>query len=425
MKKTFTDSEDHGKIILIGVALLIWALILFSFRTYGYNKTWSLWHVPAERQAFWDFRLIPGSAESFQHGFEPSIINPSDPAQRIFNYPAFWRLFFYSGLKMSDTIWVGICMNILFLIGVFLFPRKLSFLGAIAMLFVVFSPVSMLLYERGNVDLIVFFFCALIVTFEQNSTDFSVVLIVVGIIVKIYPFFGVTVFMDKTKDRFWKIFIGCIILLLVYMAATWNSMTASWTLTMRGDEISYGTNVFFNAYETPILQAFANSANLTWVVKNISLAIGVLLVILATVSALRKLDSADTVMGKNLAAFRMGASIYVGTFLLGNNWDYRLAFLVLVVPQLVEWTTSLNKRIGSVAVYSLVAIYISCWHFIAWYSPIITTHIERLTMLFILDELANWMLMVWLAYLLAVSAPDWMKEQVGTRLFRRSVLPVP
>jgi hypothetical protein len=25
----------------------------------------------------------------------------------------------------------------------------------------------------------------------------------------------------------------------------------------------------------------------------------------------------------------MGASIYVGTFLLGNNWDYRLAFLMI------------------------------------------------------------------------------------------------
>ena len=60
-------------------------------------------------------------------------------------------------------------MIMLFFIGVFLFPQNLTISDALWMLFVVFSPASMLLYERGNVDLIVFFLCVAIVL----ATDYS------------------------------------------------------------------------------------------------------------------------------------------------------------------------------------------------------------------------------------------------------------
>jgi hypothetical protein len=38
-----------------------------------------------------------------------------------------------------------------------------------------------------------------------------------------------------------------------------------------------------------------------------------------------------------LRAFWAGAGIYVGTFVVAVNWDYRLIFLLMVTAQLVEW----------------------------------------------------------------------------------------
>src|SRR5690349_6408740 len=139
----------------------MWLLLLVLFRSYGYSKTWSLWKVPTKEPVFFDFRLIPGSAESFAHGYEPSIENPYDPSQRIFNYPAFWRLFFYTGITQADTTWIVILMIVLYFCGVVLFPQNLPVVGALWMFVIVFSPACMLLYERGNVDLVVFFICAL------------------------------------------------------------------------------------------------------------------------------------------------------------------------------------------------------------------------------------------------------------------------
>src|SRR6266540_3370006 len=155
------EKQHYGKLVLIGIATLMWLLILVLFKTYGYEETWQLWKVPTQNLPFLDFRLIPGSAESFTHGYEPSIENPYDPTQRIFNYPAFWRLFFYTGITQDDTTWIVILMIILFFCGVILFPQNISISSALWMLLIVFSPASMLLYERGNVDLIVFLICVL------------------------------------------------------------------------------------------------------------------------------------------------------------------------------------------------------------------------------------------------------------------------
>ena len=118
------ERDNYGKLILIGTSVLMWLLIMFSFRVIGYKETWHVWKVPTWKVTFLDFRLIPGSAESFANGYEPSIENPMDPTQRIFNYPAFWRLFFYTGITQADTVWISVSMILLFFIGAFSVPRK-------------------------------------------------------------------------------------------------------------------------------------------------------------------------------------------------------------------------------------------------------------------------------------------------------------
>ena len=67
------ERDNYGKLILIGTSVVMWLLIMFSFRAIGYEETWHLWKIPTWKVAFMDFRLIPGSAESFANGFEPTV----------------------------------------------------------------------------------------------------------------------------------------------------------------------------------------------------------------------------------------------------------------------------------------------------------------------------------------------------------------
>ena len=405
---SFRDaSEKYGKVFLITSSLVVGLVILLLFKVYGYDETWKLWRVPVQHPQFADFRLIPGSAESYREGFEPTQRNPRDPHNRIFNYPAFWRLFFHTNITQDDTVWIVMVMLVLFFVSVFLFPQNITILDSIGMLFVIFSPAAMLLYERGNVDLIVFFLCALTVLSIDYSPFITTALLIFAMVVKLYPLFGVTVLLKESKSRFIGLFLGCFGVLGIYLYETIKSFKASWGLTMRGAEISYGANVLFlrySQYFSDLLDVSPTSPLL----KYGPIILAFVLIMAAGVIGITRREALASSSARNLAAFRMGASIYVGTFLLGNNWDYRLAFLILVMPQILQWAKHTDRSYSFAARTVLALVLISCWHFVVWFAPSLMNVKE---LLFGIDELANWMLVAGFSYLLSASMPDWMKEQ--------------
>jgi hypothetical protein len=109
---------------------------------------------------------------------------------------------------------------------------------------------------------------------------------------------------------------------------------------------------------------------------------------------------------RNLDAFRMGAAIYTGTFLLGHNWDYRLIFLVLRIPQ-TAWahTTEVNHR--SLAFCTLALSYLTCWFLLFRIVSVKPGHLYEL--LFLIDQTANWALFASVVCLLGMSAPAWLR----------------
>ncbi|HEX2991846.1 MAG TPA: hypothetical protein VHO49_14275 [Anaerolineales bacterium] len=408
--------RNQGTFLLLAGTLLIWMVILILFNALGYNNTWQLWNVDPQSLPFMDFRLIPGSAESYARGYEPSVENPYDPNGRIFNYPAFWRLFFYTGISQDDTIWVSVTMIVLFFISVIFFPEKLSTAGALGMIAVLFSPASMLLYERGNVDLIVFVLCVGIVLVSGVSAGTAAGLIFVGGVVKMFPIFGLSVLLREPKKRFLLFSVVSSLALLLYMLLTWDSVKAAWNFTMRGDGASYGTSVFATRYGPAIVRTFSKwfpASQIEFFMQYGFLALAFILFLLVILLAFRNSENPLVLSERNLAAFRMGSSIYVGTFLLGNNWDYRLAFLVLLVPQLVQWINSSTGTLRRAAWLSMGLVLLSCWHFLIVEIPlagIFDSAADSMKFWIILDEAFNWMLFASLAFLLVASAPGWVKE---------------
>jgi hypothetical protein len=411
--------ENKGKSLLIAGIILMWVFLGILFNDYGYYKTWHLLGVPAQKTAFRDFQLIPGSAESFRHGFEPSVENPYDPGQRIFNYPAFWRLFFYTNITLSDTVWIVVLLLILYFISIVLFPQKLSVFDALLTLLVVFSPASMLLYERGNADLFVFFICAMIILVTEYSANLSAGLVVFGAVVKMFPLFGLTVLLKEPKQRFYKLTIISIVFMVIYGLLTFQSQSASWNTTMRGDGISYGSFVLITRLGDYLQDLFPNLLSFgQWQILFESLAL--ILILLAGIFAIREPSLLDASHERNLAAFRMGASIYVGTFLLGNNWDYRLAFLVFAVPQLSQWLWIENKRYRWIVIGTLILMFLTCWSFRVQFDLPFIPLKDSVNRIFVVDELINWLLVPGFTYLLVASFPEWLKVDLrkimgGTR----------
>jgi hypothetical protein len=338
-------------------------------------------------------------------------------------------LFFYSGITQADTIWISITMIVLFFVSVFLFPEKLSISGAVGMLLVLFSPASMLLYERGNADLFVFFVCAMAVLATSYSAYLATGLILFAAIMKLFPILGLSVLLKESKKKFLWLSGASVFVLLVYMVVTWDSVMAAWTRTERGYVISYGTDILVTRYTlqlTHILTRWFDPPQTQMLLKYGMLTVALVLLFVFILLALRNREDVRFSADRNLAAFRMGAAIYVGTFLLGNNWDYRLAFLVILVPQLVEWIRSSRRAYRVTAISSMILVLLSCWHlWITELPPVMVLYSEEDPKRFwiILDEVFNWLLFASLAYLLFASTPAWVKELPRTILSRTGIYP--
>lgn len=116
----------------------------------------------------------------------------------------------------------------------------------------------------------------------------------------------------------------------------------------------------------------------------------------------RRVAGDESAPGPELDAFRAGGAIYVGTFLLGNNWDYRLIFPLLTLPQLLRWASGegWTRRVSRGLI---VAMLLSLWHIAIHWTMSLAPGGSPADVL--LDEVANWLVFLGLAWLLGRSLP--------------------
>jgi hypothetical protein len=96
-----------------------------------------------------------------------------------------------------------------------------------------------------------------------------------------------------------------------------------------------------------------------------------------------------------LLAFYLGALLYVGTFAVFRNYDYRLVYLLLALPQLLQWIRQgqAGDPRRSLAALGLVAVVLGLW---------VGAISEPLRLG---DELVSWAVAGLLVALAATSAP--------------------
>lgn len=111
---------------------------------------------------------------------------------------------------------------------------------------------------------------------------------------------------------------------------------------------------------------------------------------------------------RGLDAFWVGAGIYVGSYAVMHNFDYRLAFLLFAMPQLLRWSGR-SERSVPFAGWGLAALLTSLL-FAA--RPVYELAAE---------EVVNWLLFVYLAALLVATfeLPESVRAQTTRKLWIR------
>lgn len=412
--------HDGRFLVLISVTLYF----LFIYISNFFIKYYELWNhlgVPARPYLFGDLWVITSGWECHKLGYDVIVENPCNPwpyYQEV-NYPRIWMTPVGLGFNRSHTVPIGIVLSVLFFAMIFVVSQRLNYSEAIIYILILCSPAVMFGVERANNDLIVFIILAvsLLLIKSQNVAGrlFSYFAILFAAILKLYPIFGLAVMLKRKKKL--PLITGFLILAIffAYVLVTLDDIRLISDATPRVNLWSYGCKIIFSLLVADLMKIYEvvgfekNGFEHYLFYLNYNRVIGafisgsIFLIWLIQIRYARKINRFGLSTSEFLDGFRLGSSLYVGTFMLGNNWAYRLIFLIFTVPQILSWIKT-GGHLGVLSSISLVSI-------------ILTLYLKTTAHGFVgvyFDQLIDWYLFFYCIYVLLLTLPDWLKAPFHT-----------
>jgi len=377
--------------VLAGAIVGLFFLVFTSFSYIHGSAPWTTVGVNAYKTKFEDLQSVTSSWDCTRKGIKAFPHNPCDPQLRPANYPRVWVHLGVFGLGLGDTVPLGIALGVIFYLAALLVPGRLSAREGLLYAGVLLAPATLLGVERGNVDLLMFALVALGVGLVRRSPWAGAAPILVAGALKLFPAFALAVLVRRRAR--WAALAVSAVLLAVYAAATLDDIRTLRSVIPRVVKNSYGAGVVSQALDEAGV-SWAQSASAVRFIRLAVIAAGLVAALVLALIA-RRHDTAPR-SELRLDAFWAGAAVYAGTYLFGNNFDYRLVFLILCVPQLCTWA----REGGSPAPWPAAAIAATVGTF--WLSstnPPLPFGLQTwyVGLRFPPEEILNWAIFAWVA----------------------------
>jgi hypothetical protein len=401
-----------GKQILLFILCAVCVFCYFVYYFHGYEAIWKVWSIPTMMPPFSDLRTILSGAEAHASGLDPLYDKPDNPYGAPMNYPRVWHYLSVFGMNQGHTVFLGSILIILFFIGVFIFVKQIDYITAIILSLTIFSPAVLFGLERGNNDLVVFIFLALALALSRTSTIISLSLILFSAILKVYPIVGLVYLLKENRKRFWTLLSISSAVFVAYFIYNLNDFLYISELTYFSSYMSYGMKIL-----PRMVYGYLNSELLRDLASIFTYIFIILLFTVSFIFTCKNYEFMEAQSEDFIDAFRIGASIYIGTYIvIGQNWDYRLMFIIFTVPQLVSWTNKNGDRHSLVSKLTLAGILILCWHLVLW---------KRLpweTPILLFDEMFNWIVLSGLTFLFIASIPARHRNFIDRLIYQTPII---
>ena len=354
--------------------LFIFILLYFVFIFFysfifniDYYQIWKLLGVPAKEYLFSDIypffvnedcKIISNNLRDYYEQF----LN-CDESKRTFNYMPLWLYVLKFGINNEYHYFFGFTLITLFYISFFKLIKIKSNADLILYALIILSPPIMLAIERGNSDLLIFFLCFISIYLLIKKKFFynllGYFLILFSSLIKFFPIFLILIFFKKNYYNKFASF-SVLFIFLIYIFFNIEDIFLIKKNTQETLFLSYGFNIlevslknFYDNLNILILATknylYANNGTFKEVISEIlyiedfknnyfiiSRCISIIIIIFSVVYSFKNKNNEKILINNNFYFFIAGASIFCGTFLLGANFDYRLIFLLLTVPYLIE-----------------------------------------------------------------------------------------
>jgi hypothetical protein len=338
-------------------ALITYGVIFGATQVAGWARVWDTLTVPSMVPAFADLRMVTGVQKTLDLHLDPRLDDPGDPWNRPFNYPGIW-IAISTGLHWTpdDTVWVGLLFVAAFIAGLALLhtvirtPTDSILLYAAAV-----TPAALFAVERGNVDLFVFFVVCVAIALYRQPWLQAGALVAAGVL-KLYPAFGLAAPNrgagggDRRLPR-----IAGLVCMVVYVFLIRGELSSVRRGTTASRVYSYGvanlSNVINSAVRLPVplplvaAVALAGGTMIAGVVGGIMLR-----------SRARAESDGRNGIDAQAQACLIAAAIYVGSYWLRSNYDYRLLFVLPAVPYLNTLRRSSASAVGWLGAIGLASL---------------------------------------------------------------------
>jgi hypothetical protein len=351
---------------------------------------WNEVGVPALPQHFADLRDIATGIERFERADQPWSPETIAYSVQAFSYPKWWLGAAFLGLNLDTFYFFG------FLISSLYFACSFYVLGGINKVegfmagLLLVSPAVMTGVERGNGDLVIFLLLTFVLS-RRRSLPWATGGIFLAAILKLYPAAALLALARPPWRRALPWLAGALALFGMDLLTSGQEIPQIARGILHMQYFSFGS--------TPIL------IGLIWLYPTVFdyteiLAMGTLgyLAVLAVAIWARPRVRLRPEWEREIVAFRIGASIYIGTFALGTNYDYRFTILVFCLPLLflLRKDRGIGHLCAGVAAFSIIVY--SDWYFV--FADTYGTGLQ-----FFAKQLIGWTILGCLAALLAGTFP--------------------
>ena len=383
-------------IFYIALSLIISYIILNASQS---KVTWyEFWNyfilnVPKQWPAFGDIYHIQSSLICKLSGIDPFKTNPCEFYNIRYQYPITWLFVFeYLNLNIEDNfrIFLFFILSFLFLTYFLLLEISKNKFNMTILILLFFSTSSMLVIERGNVDLLIFSLTSLIVLLPSYYVS---LFIISGLsLLKIYPFFLFFYLLAKKDKNIITISIMLLVIYFIYeisIAKYIDKNHPIMALSQTYGVQSITEGVFKTLEKTNFASIAENQKNIIRLISSFVFLLICILFFLIGINSKKKIEFSKKNIQKNL--FILGATIYIGSFIFYSNVDYRLIFLFFTIP----FMESFNKKINYSYCFSILIISNS---FFLSFTPLTIEHIIYTSILYLIKLF----LVFFLAYYLGI-----------------------
>ena len=288
---------------------------------------------------FSDMHDVISNVDFYRQGFDPLNTSNDNAAHRHFNQPRIWLGLEWLGISERHTNAIALAAIVAFFATVLLTLGRIGWSEGRIYLLALCSPAVMLGVSRGNADLIIFSLVALALLSLRRSAAVSAWigygLLAFAAVLKLFPIFCTVVALREPRRRALLVMAALATFFGIYIFATFVDIQLISRNSVRSPFLSYGSKVIFDR-----ITGLGHD--------NSAIATACYAAAIALSFALARwipIELPESAERWRLDAFRAGAAVYAGTFALGNNWFYRMMFVVLPLPQYRDWSR-MNGKAG-------------------------------------------------------------------------------